>query len=488
MFFALIINLFTTRILLNALGVVDYGVYNVVAGFVSLFGFLNSTLSSSVRRFYNYEGATKGTEGFQNIYVIAMVTHAIIAFVILILLETFGLWYINNVMVVPNDRLVASNFLYQTSIASMILMMMQIPFLGAIMAKERMDYFAMISIIDVILRLLVALAVSYTLLDNLVTYGILLACVSVFDFLSFMIYCKRNFVELKMRRYFDKTLFKSMFIFSVWNLIGTFAFMLKGQGLNMLLNFFGGPIINAARGIAFQVNGAVSNFTNSIYTAFGPQVVTSYAEGNSLRTIRMMFTESKICFALITLIIVPVALEIDYLLRLWLGDVVPKYTNVFVILVLIDTLICTLNTPCTQVVQATGRIKKYQIGSTIVNLCLIPFALFLLSIGLSAISAFIATIIITIVNQGVCVYFTNKEVHFGLKNYFRQIAIPCLVLCLLMPLLPLLFNKLMTESFLRLIVVSVISILSGGVLSYFILLKENERIVIMNIIKSKINI
>lgn len=486
MFIALIINLYTSRLLLNALGVEDYGIYNVVAGFVSLFGFLNATLSSSVQRFYNFEGVKNGSVGFRNVYMTSLLTHSIIAAIILILLESVGLWYINEIMVLPSNRLFVANILFQLSSFSMVLMTIQIPFVGAVMAKERMDFFAIVSIIDVTLKLLIAILVSWVTCDNLALYGILLFGVSIIDLTLYIVFCKNKFKEMKFCRVFDKRIFLLMMSFSGWNLIGTFAFMLKGQGINMLLNVFFGPVVNAARGIAYQVNGAVSNFTSSVFVAFGPQVVKSYAEGNTLRTKKIMFTESKICFSLIAIILVPVALEIDSLLHLWLGASVPEHTDIFSILVLLDSLICTLNTPCTQVAQATGRIKYYQISSSIVNLLLLPVAGVFLLLGFSAESAFIITIIISGVNQIICVYFANRLMRFGLLDYFSQIILRCFALIVLLPILPMAIHILLPVGFFKVIIVSVSSLLSGIILIYEIVLCKEERLLLNDFIKVKI--
>lgn len=487
MFFALIINLYTSRIVLRTLGVEDYGVYNVVAGFVSLFGFLNATLSSSVQRFYNYEETHRGKDGFVNVYVTSLIIHAVIAFLLLVLLETVGLWYVNNIMIVPDSRLFAANILFQATSISMILMIIQISYLGAVMAKEHMDVYAIVSIVDIVLKLIIAVAISLAECDKLILYGILLSAVSVVDLSIYIIYCTKHFPEMKFYLNFDKRLFKSMLSFSGWNLIGTFAFMLKGQGVNMLLNYFFGPIVNAARGVSYQVNSAVSSFTSAITTAFSPQVVTSYAQGNNTRTINIMFAESKICFSLMSIIIVPVVLEIDYLLHLWLGDVVPDHTGVFSILVLIDTLICTLNTPCTQLVFATGRIKYYQICSTLVNISLLPLAWFLLYLGYSANSAFITTIIISCLNQSVCLFLTNREYSFGIGVYIKKIVLRCVALIVLLPIIPGLIRYLMPESLGRVFAVSAFSLLIGALLVYCIVFEGSEKSIVKQFVRSRIN-
>ena len=485
MFFALVINLYTSRVILNALGVEDFGVFNVVAGFVSLFGFFNATLSTSVQRFYNYEESKRGKEGFTDVYVTSFFIHLVMAAALAVILESVGLWYVNEVMVLPEHRLRAANILFQTTVLSMLLMILQIPYLGAVMAKENMDFYALVSILDLILKLAAAVAVAHLECDGLILYGALLAVVSFVDILLYVCYSLHRFPEMRFARPFDKGLLKSILSFSGWNLTGTFAFMLKGQGVNMLLNYFFGPAVNAARGISYQVNGAVSNFTSAIYTAFNPQVVKSYAEGNTSRTVKIMFTESKICFSLIAILIVPVILEMDYLLHLWLGDVVPEYTGIFASIVLIDTLVCTLNTPCTQSVFATGRIRNYQIFSSLVNVSLIPVVWIVLKYGASACSAFVVTVIVSILNQAVCLYITNCEYRFGIGKYMKQIVLRLAVLALLLPVLPCLLHFVMPVSFWRVVVVSLTSALTGLAIVYFIVLCGDERALAKQFVKAK---
>ena len=260
MVFVLIVSLYTSRVVLNVLGVSDYGVYNVVAGFVSLFSFLNATLSSSLQRFYNYEGGKKSELGLSNVFSVGVRVHTILAIIIFIVLETFGIWYINNVMVLPEGRVAAARFLYQFAVASMLLVVMQIPFTAAIIANEKMDFYAIVSIVDVLLRLIIVLILPHVSSDRLIVYGFLLFCITCIDFLLYVVYSKLKFNYLKFEKDIDLVLLKNLISFSGWNLLGTFVFMLKGQGANLLLNSFFGTTVNAARGVAFQVNGAITGF------------------------------------------------------------------------------------------------------------------------------------------------------------------------------------------------------------------------------------
>lgn len=474
MFIVLVISLYVTRVVFNSLGVVDFGIYNVVAGFVSLFAFLEATLSGSIQRFYNYLGTKEGEEGFNKVYSAGIKIAAYSAFALFILFETLGIWYINNVMVIPTERLTSANVIFQFVVFSFVLMFVRMPYVGMIMAEEKMDFYAIVYIAEAVLKLGMALALPWLPGDVLVVYGLSMFLISLVVCLMMVIYVKRKFAYLHFSKHQDKDTFKSLLGFSGWSLIGTFAFMLKGEGLNLLLNSFFGPIINAARGIAFQVSNAVNGFSSNISMAFRPQIVNSYAERNTKRTFSLMFRESKICFSLIALLLVPLVLEIKYILRLWLGSDIPEYASIFTILVLLDTLICTLNAPCTQIVYATGRIKSYQIFSTIVNLMLIPVCYLFLKIGYSAISIFIIAIVFSIVNQIVCVIVASRVAGFGLCDYLKAVILPCLSNSFLI-ILPYLIVRSMNESFVRLILVLLTSFVSAVPILYILVLDEKER-------------
>lgn len=486
MFFVLIVSLYTSRVVLNVLGVSDYGVYNVVAGFVLLFGFLNATLSSSMQRFYNYEGGKRGIDGYKDVYSTGFWIHLILATIIFILLESFGIWYINNIMVIDSTRLMAANYLYQFSSLSMVFLILQVPYLSAIIANERMNYYAVVSIVDVILKLIIVIALPYISYDKLIVYGSLSLIIAIADFLMFYIYAKRKFQFIELSVSVNNQIFKELLLFSGWNLLGTFAFLLKGQGLNLLLNVFFSTVVNAARGVAFQVNGAISGFSNNIATAFRPQIVDSYAKGELDRTRILMFSESKYCYCLILILILPVILEIDYLLYLWLGDAIPHQTNVFSILVLIDLLLCTLNTPITQIAFATGNIKKYQFFNSAVNLLLLPVCYIFLKMGYEAESAFLLTIGFTMINQVICLIVLHQQFEFSYSSYLRQIIIPCAVISILLPIIPLIVRLTMEESVFRLMLIGLLDVILSIVCIYYIVLNRSEQLIITQYIHKKI--
>lgn len=486
MFFVLIVSLYTSRVVLNTLGVSDFGVYNVVGGFVSLFGFLNATLSASMQRFFNFEGGQRGEEGVRDVYTAGFWIHVLLAVVVLILLESFGLWYINNVMVVPADRLHAANILFQYSIFSMALVILEIPYISATLSYERMDYYAVVSIIDVVLKLLIVLALPSIPYDKLISYATLTLIITVVNFLLYFIYAKKNFVALKLETKVNKGLCRSFLSFSGWNLVGTFAFMLKGQGLNMILNVFFGTLINAARGVAFQINSAIHGFSSNIVIAFRPQIVDSYSKKNNERVLKMFFSESKVCYCLILVLIVPIIIEIDYILRLWLGEAVPEYSNVFASLVLVDMLVCTLNTPVTQVTFSTGNIKSYQIVSSCINLLLLPVCYISLKMGFDATSVFVITIIFSMVNQIGCLICMKKVFAYSLRSYLKSVVIPLAVITILLPIVPYLISVYMSTSLLRLLLICISDVVLAFCLIWGFGLNEKEKLLVKEFIFIKI--
>ena len=243
----MLISLYTTRVILNVLGVVDFGIYNVVCGFVSLFSFLNTTMSNGIQRFYNYEAGKNGIDSVTKVYQTAFLIQLMLVLLILIIIEPLGIWYINNKMVIPEDRLFAANWVFQFSLLSLIFLVMQVPFSAAVMAHEKMDYYASVGILDAFLKLLIVIILPYWGGSaNLIIYGLLIFCVSVINLLLYSVYALKNFKELKLSKIFHKDLFKSIFKFTGWNLVEMFAWTTQGQGVNMVINLFCGPVVNAA--------------------------------------------------------------------------------------------------------------------------------------------------------------------------------------------------------------------------------------------------
>ena len=478
MFFVLIVSLYTSRVVLRTLGVVDFGVYNVVAGFVTMFSFLNTSLVGAIQRYYNFESAKNGDEGVTRVYNTALFIQSLLSIVLVLLLETFGLWYLNNVMVIPLERMEAARFLFHTSVLSTVIVIMQIPYSAAIVSFERMDFYAAVGIIDVLFKLGIVIALPYLPFDKLIVYSLLSLLIAVLGFLLYYIYAKKHFIALRFKRMFNSDLFKSMLSFSGWNVVGTFSTMAYSQGLNLILNFFFGPIVNAARGIASQVMNAIQGFSINITVAFRPQLVESYAKGNYERTRSFLYAESKICFIMLYLLALPVILEIDYILKLWLGYSVPEYTNIFTVLVLVQMLASAFNPAFTQVSHATGRVKEFQLSTSFLALLILPLSYFVLKLGAEPYMVFVVTIIMTIITLFVCMLVVRKIFPYSIREYLTKVLGPCFLVIIISPLFPMMLSYYIQPSFGRLILTTMICTTCTLLLSYFIILQDKERLMV----------
>lgn len=476
MFVVLIVSLYTSRVVLNCLGISDYGVFNVVSGFVSLFGFLSATLSASMQRFYNYELGQGNAEGIQVIYSTGFWIHVIICLATLFVLETFGLWYINHVLNVDGNRLFAANIVFQTAIVSLLTVIMQSPYLGAVMAYEKMGLYSFVSIFHTVFKLLIAFILSYSSGDKLILYAVLLMVINIIDLLIYFCYSKSTMPCMRLSKGIDKSKATELLSFSGWTLLGSFAFMANGQGLNLLLNSFFGTVVNAARGVAFQVSAATTSFTSSITTAFRPQVVESYSRRDRIRVKKLFYVETKICCSLILFLTIPLIFEMDDILKIWLGEAVPPQANVFTILVLINTLISTINPIIGQVAFANGNIKRYQIANSLVNIIIIPVAWIVLMFGGNAVSVFVVAIFFSFLNQTVCLIEMNKLFDINIGSYLRNVLLRYLLICVLSFTIQYLIHGFLPFDFwLRLACVVLIDLVIVVLSLFFILFTAEER-------------
>ena len=482
MVFVLFVSLYTSRVFLNVLGVEDYGISNVVAGFVSMFSFLNTSLANAIQRFYNAELGKNGSKGITKVYNTSLVIQGIIALFVVALLESVGLWYLYEKMVIPSDRFEVAFWLYQFSTISAAVVIMQSPFTAAVMAYERMNTYAVISILEVILKLGFALALPYISIDRLLMYGAFYMVLSILTFLSYFIYSKKEFKELHFQRSYKKSMFKDMISFSGWNLCGTFACMIREQGLNMVLNIFFGPIVNAARGVAYQVSGALQGFVSNLSLAAKPQMVQSFATGDSSRTIKLMYTMSKLSFIFLFVLSVPVIFNIDYILHLWLGNVVPDHAANFVILVIITNFMNNLNAPLSNVVYATGKMRNYEVTFSVINLLIIPISFIVLKLGAPAEMAFIVYLVMTVFVQIGCLLVIQTLTKISLSDYFMSLIVPIVIVaCITLPLIYII-NFYLQQNLIGIAIEYIVITLLSSVLFYYVVLDSTEKIFVNNII------
>lgn len=475
MIIVLAISLYTTRVVLRVLGIEDYGVYNVVCGFVALFGFLNTSMSNGIQRFFNYELGKNGEIGANKIYCMALYIQLLLATIVVVLTEVFGLWYLHNKMVIPEGRMFAAEWIFQLSIVSFIFIIIQAPYTASVMAHEKMDFYASVSILDALMKLGIVVLLPNLTGDSLIWYGVLISLISVINFLLYFIYCKQNFTEIKFKKGFDSSLFKSMLVFSGWNLFGSFSGVMQEQGINLVINFFFGPIVNAARGVATQVNGGLEGFVANITMPVRPQVVQSYARGDNRRMMNLTFSISKLSCCFLLIMAVPVSIEINYVLHIWLGDNVPDYAAIFTVIILFGSLISNLNAATSNVVHATGEMKQYQFWGSIIKISSVPISFCILKIYSQPVLALLAVIVCRTIGHVIGLFIVRKLVHLSLREYAIKVVFPILlVMCISIGLTyPLRF--FMNEGFFRLFAVTIIGASTASLSLYFLGLDQNER-------------
>lgn len=476
MVIVLIITLYTSRVILRVLGVEDYGVYNVVAGFVTMFGFFNSSLSNGIQRFYNFELGKNGIEGARRVYNMALLIQILLALIIVLPTEIFGLWYLHNKMVVPEGRMLAAEWVFQLSLLTFVLHIVQVPYTAAVMAHERMDFYAVVSIFNVLISLGAVFLIPHLGGDALVLYGALITLIALITLVLYIGYAKRNFKEIILEKTFRLSLFKEMLSFSGWNIFGTLGQMMKDQGVNLILNFFFGPIVNAARGIANQVNGGLQSFVANITVPVRPQVVQSYATGDINRSLSLTYTISKLSCYFLLLMALPIMLEIDFVLKMWLGDNVPEHTSIFVVIIILNSFINNLNAAISGVVHASGDMKTYQLcGGTISLVSVVVVYITMLIWDIPSI-ALVVLLALDIVRQFVALIVLKSIVNeFSLGAYFSDVVVPIVLVALIALIIPMFAQQYMADGFLRFIIVLIVSILSVGTSIYYIGLSKSEK-------------
>lgn len=485
----LLVSLYTVRVVLEALGVEDYGIYNVVGGFVSMFAFLNGAMSSATQRFLSFELGNKNYDKLRKTFSMSINIHALIALVVFILAETVGLWFVETHLKIPPNRFESAVWVYHFSILMLMVNMLLVPFMALIVSHERMGVFAYISIIEVLLKLAVVFVLQWIAIDKLKLYAALLLLTSTITFVIYFIYCKRHFRETKYIRSWDAKLFKTLAGFAGWNLWGSMASVVMMQGVNVLLNIFFGPVVNAARGIAFQVRSAITSFVTNFQKAMNPQIVKSYAADNLAYMHQLVFMGAKYSFFLLFFLSLPVFLETNFILGLWLKTV-PDYTIIFIRLVLVNALIDCLSGTLMTAAQASGKIKLYQSvvgGMLILNL---PISYLFLKLAYPPEVTLWVSIIISIIALLMRLYMLRSLVSLSIKRYFSQVLLKIVPICIFAPILPMLVLYFMDEGFLRFLLVGAVSVFSVVVAIYFMALTTSERYLIQNKIqqlKSRFN-
>ena len=475
MLFTMGISLFTSRVILQTLGVEDYGISSVVGGVISMFTFINAAMVSSTQRYLNFELVRGDANQLRSVFSTSLQIHALIALAIIVLSETVGLWFLNEKLVIPEARMTAAMWVYQCSILSCAVSIMSTPYNAVIVAHEKMSAFAYISILDVSLKLLVVYLLVVLPFDKLIILAILNLLVQLFIRYIYTLYCHRHFPESYFQFRFNKTLFKEMFGFAGWSFWGNLAAILYTQGLNMMLNIFFGPIVNAARGIAVQVQSAVQQFVGGFQTALNPQITKNYASNNLPQMHSLMFRSARFSFLLLFFLSLPVLMETNFILTLWLKTV-PDDAVIFTQIMICISLIYTTANPCIIANQATGKVKIYQMVVGGILLLILPISYVVLKLGAPAYSVFIVHFCIESLAQFSRMYMLRKLIHLPLWQYMKNIYIPIVSTVVIAIILPLVVRMQVAEGWLRFLAVGFTCVLSVGASSYFIGFTKQERV------------
>ncbi|HAZ96127.1 MAG TPA: hypothetical protein DCW73_02540 [Treponema sp.] len=470
----MLVSLYTVRVVLNTLGAEDYGIYNVVAGVVVLFSFVNNAMATSVQRFLNFYLGKNDAEKTRNVYSASLVIHCCICLIFVVLAETAGFWFVNAKLNIPSGRSDAAFWCYQAAVITTLANIMRVPYNAVIIAYEKMSFFAGLSVVEAVLKLAVVFLLKIAQFDKLIFYSFLLAAVSFIILAIYKFYCNKNFEIAHYRKNQDKGLGKELVSFSGWSLFGAVASVANSQGTNIVLNIFTNVTVNAAMGIANQVNAAVYSFVSNFQTAFNPQLVKSYAAGEKEEFQRLVNRSAKFSFYLLWLIVLPVYVNCSFLLSLWLKNV-PQYSIGFVRLVLIFSLIEALNGPLWISIQAAGKIRAYQIIVGIINILNLPFSIAAFCLGANPYWILYIRIALNCATFGIRILLSKKYFALRARPFLRDSVLIPVFIAAVSASLTLLFGKMISKTVLHFFATCIVSAIVSGILIFFIGMKTNER-------------
>ena len=471
----MLISLYTSRVVLNTLGVSDYGIYNVVGGVVAMFGFINGSMATSTQRYITFALGKGNLERLQTVFSTALQIHFLIAALIVLLGETVGLWFLYEKMQIPADRMNAAFWVLQCSILSTVVMIISVPYNADIIAHEKMSAFAYISILEAVLKLAIVYALLLSSYDKLIFYAFLILAVQLLIRFCYNSYCHRHFLESKYKHIWDKSLFKEMTGFAGWSMFGNLASVLFGQGLNMLLNVFFGPVVNAARAVAVQVQNAIQQFVGNFQMALNPQITKTYAKGEMEEMHQLMFRSARFSFYLLFLLSLPVLFETNFILTIWLKTV-PENTVTFLRIMICISLLYTLSNPLMVANQATGKVRKYQAICGSILLMILPISYVCLKLGCPAYSVFVVHFIMESITQIVRMFMLRPLIGIRVRDYFINIYKKISFVIILSIIVPFVVYENLNDSIFRFFIVCIVCVLSVGMVVYTIGLSNNERV------------
>ncbi len=474
MLFMMAVSLYTSRVVLQTLGVENFGIYNVVGGVVAMFSVISGSLSAAISRFITYELGKGDKDQLIRIFSSSVTIQLGLGLIILLLAEVIGVWFLNTKMTIPTDRMYAANWVFQLSILTFIINLISVPYNAAIIAHEKMSAFAYISILEVVAKLIIVYMLLWAPFDKLIFYAILMASVALIIRFVYGYYCKRHFEECTFHFIFDKELLKKMFSFAGWNFIGAASAVLRDQGGNIVINLFCGPAVNAARGIAYQVNNAITGFVSNFMMALNPQITKSYAAGDKEYMTTLMHQGARLSFYILLILSLPVIINTHYILTLWL-NILPEHTTLFVQLVLIFAMSESISNPLITAMLATGKIRNYQIvvgGLQIMNL---PISYILLRYGCIPETVLIVAICISQCCLAARLYMLKVMIGLSVHEYMNKVYFNVLSVTILSAIIPCIASFYLKETFISFIMICVISVICTFTVIYFVGCNEKER-------------
>ena len=486
MLFLMIVNLYTSRVILQALGVEDYGVYNAIAGFIAMFSMVSSAIAGAISRFITFVLGQGDKDKLKKVFSTAIIIQLTLAAIVVVLVEAVGVWFLNTHMTIPDGREVAANWVLQFALVTFVLNLWSTPYNAALIAHEKMAAFAYIGIFEGVANLIIAFMVMCSPFDRLIVYGAFICLIALITRMIYNGYCKKHFDECIFKWTFDYNLFKEMFSFAGWNFIGSISGLLRDQGINILFNVFCGPIINAARGLAIQVQTAVFKFSSNFYVAVQPQITKSYASDNVDESHDLVLRSSRFAFLLLTALIVPLITETDFILQLWLKEV-PAHTTAFVQIILLCTLIDSLSTPLIYLMLATGNIKRYQIVVGLFNFINFPVAWIILYCGGSPELAQLSIIFFSLGALILRLSMLRPLTHFPVRDFMVSTVSRCLFIVTICFIVSLTISQKMDNGLSRFILNFSVTELTLGILLLTIGLNTGEKKFIFEKVNAFIN-
>lgn len=473
------VTLYTSRVILEALGESDYGIYNVVGGVVAMFSILSSPLSNAITRFLTYELGTGNMKKLSSIFSTSINIQVLLSIIILVICEVVGIWFINDKMTIPAERIGAATLVLHFSLLTFIVNLISVPYNATILSHEKMGVFAFIGIFDASLRLVVAFLIRMSSNDKLVIYSILLFVSSLCLLLLYYIYCRTHFEETKYKYIIDKGLFKEMAGFAGWNAFGHLTGTLNNQGINLLVNLFFGLKVNAARAIADQVNNAFIQLVNNFTQAINPQITKSYAQGNIEYMTKLTNSGSKFSFFILLLFFVPFFLETETVLGIWLVQV-PQDTAIFVRLILIGALMLVMGSTHYYAIMATGNIKRYTLEISVLSALIFPLSWLLFYLGAPAYSAYVVFAVVYFLQDFIRLLTLKRLISFSIIDYYKYYFSRISLVTILAFIVPLLVYLNMAPSIKRLVIIILVSVIWVSLMIFFFGLDKNERSFVKN--------